>query len=175
MSSKSSHWETPKTLFNRLDNIFHFSLDAAANSSNRLCPLFINEEQNALLTDWRAYLNYFSAPTDTVFLNPPYGHGVLQWLRKAKLEYDKGLTVVCLVAARTDTQFQRLAWTYGHQFIFLYGRLHFTLNGMDQGPATFPSEIVIFSAKEWNLWPLNDLGKIWTQNVITEKELRQVI
>lgn len=174
MSSKNSSWETPKSLFDRLDKIFKFSLDAAANASNRLCPLFLTEEENALSTDWQAYMQYFQAPTDTVFLNPPYGHGVLPWMRKVKQEYEKGLTVVVLVAARTDTKFHQIGWTYARHFIFLYGRLHFTIDGIDQGPATFPSVLMVFSPRPWNLWPLMDLGKVITQNVITQQELRAV-
>lgn len=76
-----------------------------------------------------------------VFVNPPYGREIKDWVRKSYEESRKPNTkVVMLIPARTDT-------TYFHDYIyhkaeirFLKGRLHFN----DAGPAPFPSMIVVF-------------------------------
>ena len=60
------------------------------------------------------------------------------WMAKADNESRAGLTVVCLVPARTDT-----AWWHDsvihHEVRFIRGRLHFS--GSDRAP--FPSAIVV--------------------------------
>jgi site-specific DNA-methyltransferase (adenine-specific) len=43
MSSNKDDWETPKWLFDRLDGIFHFQLDAAASANNRKCQRYFDE------------------------------------------------------------------------------------------------------------------------------------
>ena len=49
-------------------------------------------EDNGLSKEWRG----------NVFMNPPYGRQIINWVKKAKEESDKGATVVCLVPARTE-------------------------------------------------------------------------
>ena len=76
----------------------------------------------------------------TVWLNPPYGRTIGQWVRKAYEESRQGATVVCLLPARTDT-----AWFHEYclqgEIVFIRGRLRF---GGAKWNAPFPSMIVIF-------------------------------
>jgi phage N-6-adenine-methyltransferase len=128
--SKSMEWETPQGLFDELDAVFHFDLDAAAAPSNAKCQRFFTKEDDALQQRWHG----------SVFLNPPYGRSIACFMRKALEESRKGATVVCLVPARTDT-----AWWHQYarqgQIILLRGRLKF---GNASHSAPFPSAIVIF-------------------------------
>jgi len=114
---KSTKWATPNDVFDALNKVFYFVADMAAEEGNAKCPIFISKEINALTEDW----THWADPGEAVFLNPPYGLPqkpnpktgfpgnpcVGAFLKKAYLESRKGITVVCLIHAKTDTKF----WT----------------------------------------------------------------
>lgn len=135
-SSKKDDWETPRTLFEQLDEEFGFTLDAASSHANAKCEKHYTKEDDGLRKDWGG---------ETVFCNPPYGRDVWMWAQKAEEESRKpGTTVVLLVAARTDTR-----WFHDHiygkaEIRFLRGRLKFEADGVPGNPAPFPSMIAIF-------------------------------
>jgi hypothetical protein len=52
MSSKKADWETPQELFERLDAVFHFQLDAAASAANTKCARFFDERNSCFLQPW---------------------------------------------------------------------------------------------------------------------------
>ncbi|MDS4067844.1 DNA N-6-adenine-methyltransferase [Staphylococcus capitis] len=136
-SSKSNEWTTPQHLFDELNREYHFTLDPCATHENAKCEKYFTEKENGLLQDWS---------DDVVFMNPPYGREIKQWIKKAYEETLNGATVVCLIPARTDT-------TYWHDYIFgkafdirfLKGRLKF---GDSKNSAPFPSAIVVYKCKE---------------------------
>ncbi len=135
-SSDKMDWETPQWLFDKLNSEFHFELDVCASANNHKCPAYINEEQNALIREW-------SLPFVPVncWMNPPYGRGIGAWMKKAYEESLKGCVVVCLVPARTDTNWW---WKYslqGYEIRFIKGRLKF---GNANNCAPFPSALIIF-------------------------------
>lgn len=141
-SSKDQTWCTPKKLFEELNNEFRFTLDAAALQSSALCANWYGPDhpdetkRDCLVTDW-------SQDSDgAVFMNPPYGRGIGKFMWKAMMESRKGLTVVCLVPARTDTTwFHDTVFADNAQIRFLRGRLKFN-DGPNSAP--FPSCVVIF-------------------------------
>ena len=60
--------------------------------------------------------------TGRVWLNPPYGSMVWQWLDKL-IEHKNG---IALIFARTGTShFHRTVWNKADSLLFLSGRLHF--------------------------------------------------
>jgi len=83
-----------------------------------------------------------------VFMNPPYGREISKWVRKAYEESLKGVVVVCLVPARTDT---RWWWDYcmKGEIRFIKGGLKFRGRNKEglivNNSATFPSAVVIFN------------------------------
>lgn len=121
-------WETPKELYQELDNRFHFTFDP--------CP--INPKSDGLSISW----------SGSVFCNPPYSQ-VAVWIAKG---YDEILqdhvdTLVYLVYAKTDTR-------WFHQYIyknpkinweieFIKGRVKFENKGK-RGFAPFPSMLLIY-------------------------------
>lgn len=129
-SSASPEWSTPADLFAELDAVFHFDLDACASASNSKCDKYFTKRDDALQQEWRG----------TVWMNPPYGRRIGDFMRKAYEESLKGATVVCLVPSRTDTVWWHRYARQG-QVIFLRGRLKF---GGSATSAPFPSAIVIF-------------------------------
>jgi phage N-6-adenine-methyltransferase len=133
-TSTSDDWGTPQALFDELNDEFNFTLDACASAHNFKVNIYFNKEIDALAQRW----------TGTVWMNPPYGRTIGQWMKKAFEESQKGATVVCLVPARTDT-----AWWHDYaikgEVRFLRGRLKFEQPGFDKNSAApFPSAIVIF-------------------------------
>lgn len=86
-----------------------------------------------------------------MFLNPPYGRHLRDWIQKA-WEESQGYegAIVLVIPARTDT-------SYWHDFIFgkahiefLRGRLKFERDGVPSDPAPFPSAIVTYNWQpEW--------------------------
>jgi phage N-6-adenine-methyltransferase len=132
-SSKTDLWETPADLFGRLDAEFHFTLDVCAVVSNAKCAHFFSPQDNGLTRKW----------SGVCWMNPPYGREIGKWMRKAWIESESGgVTVVCLIPARTDT-----AWFQDYamkgEIRFLRGRLKFS-NAKYAAP--FPSAIIIFRA-----------------------------
>lgn len=76
----------------------------------------------------------------TVFMNPPYGRGIGEWVKKAFDSAMGGAVVVCLLPARTDTKWWHDYCMKGN-IRFIRGRLKF---GDGKNSAPFPSAIVIF-------------------------------
>lgn len=137
----TDEWSTPRKLFDRLDQEFHFVLDAAATPENALCAFYFTRENDALQQDWHPY--------GRIWLNPPYdtpGRRVLiEWVSKAYSEAHKFCIVVCLLPAKTDTDWWHRYASKG-QVRFIKGRLRY---GGQEYPASFPSMVVVFST--WRL------------------------
>lgn len=127
-SSLRMDWKTPKGVYEKLDNEFHFNHDP--------CPP--NYTVDGLTSEWGG----------CSFVNPPYGSELKKWIKKGFEEWKKGKTVVMLIPSRTNT----IAW---HEYImkateirFIKGRLKFD----DQkNSAPFPSAIVVFKAVDNSL------------------------
>ena len=132
-SSEKDDWETPQDLFDELDDEFHFTLDAASSDLNAKCEKHYTVEDDGLSQSWAG---------NNVFLNPPYGRNMKDWMRKAYEESQaENTTVVVLVPARTDT-----AWFHDYvyekaELRFLRGRLKF---GGCENSAPFPSLVVVY-------------------------------
>ena len=129
-SSKTVEWATPPELFADLDAEFGFECDVCATAENAKCAKFYTKDDDGLKQEWRGIC----------WMNPPYGQQIKHWVRKAFESAQQGATVVCLVPARTDTQWWNRYCVYG-EIRFLEGRLKF---GDGQGTAPFPSAIIVF-------------------------------
>ena len=113
-SSEKDDWETPQDLFDELDEEFHFTLDAASSDLNAKCEKHYTVEYDGLSQSWAG---------NNVFLNPPYGRNMKDWMRKAYEESQaENTTVVVLVPARTDT-----AWF--HDYVYGKAELRFYVEG----------------------------------------------
>jgi|TARA_R100000664_G_C2686118_1_gene92085 phage N-6-adenine-methyltransferase len=136
----SEDWATPKDLFKAVNAEFRFDLDAAASAHNACVTNYIAKEEDALSVDW-------SQRGSAVWLNPPYGRSVKDWMRKAYEESLKGITVVVLVFARTDTAWWHEYGTKAAEARFIKGRLHFTRADGHTGASTAPSVLLVFDEK----------------------------
>lgn len=138
LSSKDMCWCTPKDFFQKLDEEFHFVLDAAATDRSAKCKLYFTPEIDALAQSWDV--------GGAVYCNPPYGRQIERWIRKA-YEESRRCThpIVLLIPARTDTSYFH-DYIYGQAEIrFIRGRLKFTdESGQEKDAAPFPSMVVIY-------------------------------
>ena len=130
-SSASDDWATPMDFYRTLDHEFGFALDVCASPANAKCPLYFTVDDDGLAQDW--------AP-GPAFMNPPYGDGIMEWVAKAWAEARRGVLVVGLVPARTDTEWWH-RYVIGAEVRFVRGRLKF---GGSPNPAPFPSAVVVW-------------------------------
>jgi phage N-6-adenine-methyltransferase len=136
-SSDSSEWGTPQTFYDKLDQEFKFTLDPCSSAENHKCKTYFTKEDDGLNQDWGGH---------TVFMNPPYGKAIKQWLKKAYEESQKENTiVVALIPSRTDTKYFQEYCMKAERIIFVKGRLKF---GGSKNSAPFPSCVVIFSSRK---------------------------
>jgi len=75
-----------------------------------------------------------------VYCNCPYGREISKWVKKAYEENKKGVFVVMLLPARTDTKWFHDYIYNQHEIRFIKGRLKFN-DGKQSAP--FPSMLVI--------------------------------
>lgn len=117
------HEETPICLYEKLNQEFNFNFDP--------CPF--HSEKNGLNIEW----------VGNAFVNPPYGRGVKNWIKKALEELKKQLNIaVFLLPAYTDTRlFHDVIFPFSDEIRFLRGRLFF---GEHKERAPFGSMVVIF-------------------------------
>ncbi len=134
-------WGTPKYVFDNLNKEFKFDLDAAASKWNAKCTRYIASDKDSLTSDWSALSE------SSVWLNPPYGRDISKWIKKALDESLKGLTVVCLIFARTDTKWWHKYVSKAYEVRLIKGRINFIDPQTQQKGKTgavAPSAIVIF-------------------------------
>ncbi len=133
-SSETDNWSTPQEFFNKVNDIHGpFTLDVCADALNAKCERFFTKEDNGLEQKWEG----------VCWMNPPYGREIINWMEKAYLSWRDGATVVCLVPARTDTNWWHYYAMKG-DVVFIKGRLKF---GGSKNSAPFPSALVIFKGK----------------------------
>ena len=129
-SSKTDLWYTPQDFFKKYDDVYKFETDVCATDDNAKCAKYYTEEMDGLSQEWRG----------VCWMNPPYGRTIGKWMKKAYESSLSGATVVCLVPARTDTN-----WWHDYamkgDIEFIRGRLKF---GGSKNSAPFPSAVVVF-------------------------------
>lgn len=92
------------------------------------------KQDDGLAMDWDV-----DGKPSRVYMNPPYGRQIGQWIAKLLDEIEAGRVsqAVCLLPARTDTQWMQMLAPYAR--CYLHGRLKF--KGHDNS-APFPSVMV---------------------------------
>lgn len=109
-------WETPPDFFKKLNDEFHFTLDAAADHENALCQAYYTKDGGFFKDSERGY----QWVTDNdglsgswqnyrVFCNPPYDSSLIDWVAKAaKREAE---VAVLLLPPSVDTKwFHQYCW-----------------------------------------------------------------
>jgi len=91
-TSNDDTWTTPRDYFDKVNAEFNFTLDAAALSSSTLVPDNWygpdhpdQSRRDALVRDW------VEDSTGSIWLNPPYGRVIKDWMRKANAVANGGV------------------------------------------------------------------------------------
>jgi phage N-6-adenine-methyltransferase len=143
-ASKKHDWQTPQHVFKYFDSLYKYQLDAAATADNAKCEQYITPEEDALSIEWDvAY-----PEVKSVWLNPPYGRGLGDWMKKCHDEARKGKIVTALIMARTDTRWWH-DWCMKASLVYLIkGRIRFVgSDGVPGNSAPAPSALVV-----WEWW-----------------------
>ncbi len=124
-SHKTVHWETPKEVYDPLNEEFHFTFDP--------CPLYC-ENPDTFYNDWHG----------RVYCNPPYDNeSIRHFLEKGLLELTKRNIeiIVYLLPVKTSKKwFHDLVWNKG-EIRFLKKRVKFV---GAKNPAPFDNMVVIY-------------------------------
>ena len=137
--SQTDNWATPRDLWDKLNEVHRFNVDAAASQRNHLCEKWYGldhedeSRRDGLAATWDG---------DSVWLNPPYGRVIKDWTKAALNHSRNGATVVMLLPSRTDTRWFHEDCMQG-DIEFLKGRLKF---GNSSTAAPFPSMLVRFTS-----------------------------
>lgn len=132
-SSATDLHSTPQDFFEKLNEEFCFTLDVCATHENAKCRKYYTKEVDGLKQEWHG----------VVWMNPPYGREIKRWMEKANKSSELGATVVCLVPARTDTNWWH-EFAIHHEIRFIRGRLKF---GKAKNSAPFPSAVIVMRGK----------------------------
>lgn len=132
MSSDSVEWYTPRHILDAVAAAMGgIDLDPCADPG-RAVPADVHYtiEDDGLSRGWRG----------RVYMNPPYGREIGDWIEKLAIEYEAGniSEAIALVPARTDTAWWVRLDTLATAICLVTGRLSFS--GAD--PAPFPSAVV---------------------------------
>ena len=151
-SSSSELWTTPQEVLNPLYKVFiNFDLDPCSPTDNpKTAPVkakaYFTSEDDGLSLKWFG----------NAFVNPPYGRGIAQWVKKCRQEVEKNnaQTVVALLPARTDTRWWHNDISRYADILLLKGRLKF---GKSTQVAPFPSALVIWGLDNESVAPLRSV------------------
>lgn len=134
-------WNTPKSLFDKLNQEFKFNWDLAASPENSLCSKYYTKEVDGLKQEW----------VGSCWLNPPYGDKtskMVDWIKKAyeSTKENPELTVVMLIPARTNTKWFHNYCMKSAEVRFILGRPKFgdSKHGLPQ-----PLVLVIFHQSDY--------------------------
>jgi len=132
-SSATDDWPTPPHVYAALDaELGPFELDPCSSHENHKAPRYYTREDDGLRQEWWG----------RVWLNPPYGKGIEDWLAKAAESTEAGATVVALVPAKTDTRWwHEQVMDKASEVRLVKGRIAF---GDGNGSSTFGSAVVVY-------------------------------
>jgi phage N-6-adenine-methyltransferase len=111
--SNKQDWETPDSIFDPLDEEFGFTLDVCADSNNAKTQRYFTKADDGLQQKWDG----------VCWMNPPFGEQA-KWVKKAYDESRDGATVVCLLPARTNTNWWH-DYVMANEIRFIRGRPRF--------------------------------------------------
>ena len=156
-SSECDQWNTPKFILDRaVELLGAIDLDPCSNDAdhpNVPASRHYTAEDNGLAHEW----------TGRVFMNPPYGRDIHEWVGRLGENHQRGSVpeALALVPARTDARWFSSLRSYPRCFIS--GRLKF---GDAQNSAPFPSAIFYLGPRVERFGDsfngLGDVFALWT-------------
>ena len=140
-SERRDDWPTPPEFLHHVYRFGDVALDPCPSRMGVVVAKeysWLDEGRDGLSDDWASVVRRVGG--GCVFVNPPYSDSV-SWLSKCEVEAKKGIDILTLVPARTDTRwFHSLTAT---RACFVKGRIKFM--GATAG-ARFPSVVLYWGA-----------------------------
>lgn len=159
-SSDTPEHYTPGSILDLVVEVMgKIDLDPCSNSKEDPAVPAINHytvEDDGLELPWNG----------TVYMNPPYGRIIGDWVEKLVSEFETGNTTeaIALVPARVDTEWWNNLTSCSRTIplvCFVRGRLTFINN---DNPAPFPSALVYLGDNRTEFYAaFSTIGKIWAQ------------
>ena len=137
---RNPDFRTPRAFIKWLEerNGRPFNLDAAASEENAICANYYDKQSNGLLNTW----------SGQVWVNPPYGRAIGEWLNKCAIEIQRKEvdSIWVLIPARTDTiWFHELVMPHAYLVYLIKGRINFNHDTTVEGKnAPFPSMLIVY-------------------------------
>ncbi len=138
-SSAKHDWQTPPEVVELVRKVGRIGLDPCASESERSWFAAKNLTEIGIATRW-----ILSKRRGLVYVNPPYGREIREWIDKCIREATAGCEIIALVPSRTDTQWFRRAWYTSEIRCFWHGRITFV---GAQAPAPFPSALFYWGTR----------------------------
>ena len=140
-SSATPEWYTPPWLVDRVVAMLEgVDLDPCSPTPSTVpAALHYTKEDDGLAREWGG----------KVFMNPPYGSVLPDWVRKLPRHIFLGdiSEAILLVAARVDTRWFRDVWA-ADALLFPLGRISFVREGTGEGVgSTFPSVLAYYGPR----------------------------
>lgn len=150
-SSDSAEWYTPPHVIQGAIQVLgEIELDPCADSNKSVpAETHYTQQDDGLSREWEG----------AVYLNPPYGNVIHDWIKKLKSEYEAGRVTraIALVPSRTETEWFAALEEYPRCFI--RGRLRFS--GYENS-APFPSAVFYFGPDKASFFAaFSDFGGIF--------------
>ena len=131
-----NEWETPQDVYETATKWAGFvpKLDVAATGKTAKCDRYITRRQDALRSKWDC----------DWWCNPPYSQVmefVIYGISQARALGTRG---IYLTYSKTDTRWWH-TWVEDNPFVrvkFIRGRIRFLQDGVEQGPAPYPSVLL---------------------------------
>ena len=141
-------WETPPHIFKLGCELFNFhpEIDVCANAQDKKCEVFYGENKKWNMSS----LNSDCEWRKPFWMNPPYGHQVKHWIKKAYFSHIKfNVSGLALLFAKTDVKVWHECILHGKaEIYFIEGRIKFFKDGVEsKNPAPYPSAFVFWRAR----------------------------
>lgn len=143
-------WQTPRWLFDYMDNLNQYVCDIAASDYNHLCNEYVTEQQNAFIFDFSIFEG------NSVWCNPPYSD-INPWVDLAiKNRNQFGVGTTLLVPADTSVKwFEKALNSCDKVYFIVGGRISFiradnqqAVSGNTKGSVLFHWEPITLPKQE---------------------------
>jgi phage N-6-adenine-methyltransferase len=141
-------WRTHPEVFEALDRIFRFTIDACASKANALLPRYWTAAQDAFAQDWRG---------ERVFCNPPFR------LSRQAMEKGPSARLAVIITCVTTLSNRYLHERRPDHVFFPERRMKFLRPHGLVGPTTnpLPCVVMLYGARESHLKQLRRLGSVY--------------
>jgi len=150
VDGKKKDWATPWAFIDYLEGLPlgpTFSLDVASAPETAKAMKYFTVSDDGLKQSWANH---------TVWLNPPYGRDIGDWLMKAVECKSRTNGIWVLIPSRTDTKwFHEWVLPYAEAVYFIKGRINFCGGTNVKGAnAPFPSMLILYSKTQYDSGPV---------------------